>query len=263
MSHVKSYSNNVCLGNWFEDRVQARSGRNGRVIADYGCRIFETDSQVSWGQHADHGSHGPSRAQKLKSLQTSNGLNGPLDVGFRQAQRGTYDESVATRLSAAPETGFGSILPPAAPDPPPLSLSCNQYSYGVPGRTNQTYESLKRSPAAPFAGQGKPVKVKSNQPRGLSGEVWKDGSDPQNSTLAQRAWMYGEDPAIKYKLNGYPVLRPEDVEQASVALGVRAPYNPEGDFKRRAKITKCSDVRGSNNRPGLNIWMDEVAGKKL
>lgn len=45
-----TYSNSVCLGNWFEDRVQKASGKKGgRIIADYGYRIFDTDASRTWG----------------------------------------------------------------------------------------------------------------------------------------------------------------------------------------------------------------------
>ena len=38
---VMSYSNNVCLGNWFEDRIQ-KNNPGPRVLCDYGYRIFDT-----------------------------------------------------------------------------------------------------------------------------------------------------------------------------------------------------------------------------
>jgi hypothetical protein len=68
--------------------------------------------------------------------------------------------------------------------------SCNEHAYGVPGRKSVTEQKRLRGSDAVFAGQGKPRKTKSGPPTSLSGEVWNGSSDPQKSTLAQRAWMY-------------------------------------------------------------------------
>ena len=39
------YNNAVCLGNWFEDRVQGPNSGSSRVLCDYGVRLYETDQQ--------------------------------------------------------------------------------------------------------------------------------------------------------------------------------------------------------------------------
>ena len=69
--------------------------------------------------------------------------------------------------------------------------------------------------------------------------------------------MYGQDPAIKFKLKGYPVLKPEDIEQTGLAIGHGREYDGNGNFRRVAKLTKCSDVSGQNSKFGRNIYMDE------
>ena len=125
----------------------------------------------------------------------------------------------------------------------------------------QTQKKAKYATNAVFAGMGgKKVKVRDNQPKGLSGEVWNGSTtDPQKSTLAQRSWMYGQDPAIKFKLKGYPVLKPEDIEQTGLAMPSQdaLQYDGNKNFKRVAKLTKCSDVAGQNAKFGRNIFMDE------
>jgi len=160
------------------------------------------------------------------------------------------------RRSEAPESGFGSVLPEATPDPEIHMMSNSEHAFGVAKRQSSTLQAKKLED---FAGTKKPKKEFNTQPTSLSGEVWKEGDDPKDSTLAQRAWMYCEDPAIHYKVNGYPVLRPEDVQNATLPLGedFNEPYNPKGNFKRVASLTKCSDVGGSNRRHGQNVWMDQ------
>ncbi|GMI57544.1 hypothetical protein ScalyP_jg11466 [Parmales sp. scaly parma] len=247
-SSIKTFSNSACLGNWFEDRIQQESPE-GRIIADYGYKIFDTDASRTWGVHKDD-DHKYSRAQNLKKLQ-ENVAHG----GFAMAQQSTFQESIADRKSSAPEEGFGAILPKATADAEKHFTSNSQYAFGTTKRESTTMKTKKNEI---FAGSKKPVKEKGNQPKSLSGEVWKDDPDPKNSTLAQRAWMYGEDPAIHYKLNGYPVLKPEDIANATLPIGEHhnKAYNPQGNFKRVALLTKCSDVGGSSRRPGENVWMD-------
>ena len=115
--------------------------------------------------------------------------------------------------------------------------------------------------AAHYAGQSPKKKPRDNQPKSLSGEVWNGStSDPQKSTLAQRSWMYCTDPAIRYKLAGYPVLRPEDVERTGLAVGEAnelADYDSEANHRRVATITKCSDERAQKARHGTHVYMDE------
>jgi len=90
-----TYSNSVCLGNWFEDRVQ-KSSTGPRVLSDYGYRIFDTDASRSWGLAAENGenegSKVRSRAMVLKKLA---GMK--REGGFCMAQQKTYHESVSER----------------------------------------------------------------------------------------------------------------------------------------------------------------------
>mmetsp|Transcript_22013 Transcript_22013/g.41392 ORF Transcript_22013/g.41392 Transcript_22013/m.41392 type:complete len:255 (+) Transcript_22013:131-895(+) len=251
-----TYSNSVCLGNWFEDRVQKQQGsKGGRIIADYGYRIFDTDASRTWGIKEEIPTK-RSRAQQLKHLADQKAAG-----GFLMAQHKTYHESVENRVGKAPEEGFGSILPAMAKEKEVNFKTNNQFAMGDQKRESQTQKKAKYATNAVFAGMGgKKVKVRDNQPKGLSGEVWNGSTtDPQKSTLAQRSWMYGQDPAIKFKLKGYPVLKPEDIEQTGLAMPSQdaLQYDGNKNFKRVAKLTKCSDVAGQNAKFGRNIFMDE------
>ena len=260
MSGTKAYSNTVCLGNWFEDRIQSdkkKTTKNTRIIADYGYRIFDTDASRTWGMGLNEGKGNSnskkSRAEALLAVSLAKKKGGG---GFDMAQGFTYQDSIKDRKSSIPEEGFGALLPKEKIHEVMDMKSTNQYSYGDSVRQSSTVLKKLKSADAPFCGNKAVKKIKGNQPLGLSGEVWKDGSDPQNSTLAQRAWMYGEDPAIHYKLNGYPVLLQKDIEQTGLEIGTNKSYNPNGNFKRVATLTKCNDVMGSNSRQGENVWMD-------
>jgi hypothetical protein len=252
------YNNAVCLGNWFEDRVQGPNSGTSRVLCDYGVRIYETDSQFQARKTAaaidKTVSAERNRGKALKRLADSKSSG-----GFAMAQAKTYHDSVVDRISSKPETGFKALLPPKSQEQMVDMTSCNHHAYGNPGRESSTAKKALRASDATFAGQGKPKgpKAKADNMK-LAGEVWQGGDDPQKNTLSQRAWMYGPDAAIQYKLNGYPALRPEDVECTGFQVGSEheRPYNPNGNFKRVAKITKASDPMGSNNRTGKNIWMD-------
>jgi hypothetical protein len=232
---MTAYNHNVCLGNWFEDRVQGASEQKQgkRVIVDYGYRIFETDAARTWGKNPKDEAENKvnTRARRLERFHSSGGV-------FKMAQPSTYDESTVKRVSSrVPEDGFEAILPPASQSIELHAKSNNQYAFGLAPRESQTAIRRLKAPDAHFAGS-KPIKrEKSNQPQGLSGEVWKDGSDPQNSTLTQRAWMYAQDPAIHYKLNGYPVLKPEDVECTGLQIGSEhlKSYDPNANYRRNKK----------------------------
>jgi len=176
------------------------------------------------------------------------------------AQAKTYHDSVIERKSTRPESGFKAMLPPQTVVAPHEFTSCNQHSYGNPGRASSTAAKKLKDSDAVFAGQGKP---KTKKPAAanmkLAGEVWKDGSDPQKSTLAQRSWMYQVDPAIQFKLKGCPEIKNLEMTGFPVGSEFDAPYNPNGNYRRVAKITKCSDAIGNNARQGKNIWMDQDA----
>ena len=67
---------------------------------------------------------------------------------------------------------------------------------------------------------------------GLLGEKLMIGSDPQRNSKAQRSWLYCDDPALGYKLNGVPVAyMPNDV---SLAIGEGTKTKPEPPFGRKA-----------------------------
>ena len=215
-----------------------------------------TDASRSWGVAKTDDDGKRSRARVLKKL-ADDRMNG----GFMMAQKKTYHESVKERKSKAPENGFEAILPPASSDPSPDFRTNNEYAFGVGKRMSTTLRKKQHSDTATFAGGRGKVKVKNEQDRGLSGEVWQDGDDPRNNTMVQRAWQYGQDPAIRYKLNGYPVLRPEDVECTGLQVGEHernnTSYDPEKSYRRVAKITKCSDADAQSRKYGRNVYMDE------
>mmetsp|Transcript_15491 Transcript_15491/g.30925 ORF Transcript_15491/g.30925 Transcript_15491/m.30925 type:complete len:255 (+) Transcript_15491:127-891(+) len=253
-----TYSNSVCLGNWFEDRIQKKA-QGGRIIADYGYRIFDTDASRSWGNPLDKVAVATklSRAQKLKELASQKASG-----GFCMAQKNTYHESVADRRGKAPEEGFEAILPPSAKEPEKNFKTNNQFAMGEASRTSASSLRALSTSSAHYAGQSPKKKPRSNQPKSLSGEVWNGStSDPQKSTLAQRSWMYCMDPAVRYKLSGYPVLSPSDVERTGLAVGEEnelKDYDPEASHRRVATITKCSDERAQGARRGRHIFMDEM-----
>ena len=274
---VRSYSNTVHLGNWFEDKLQTPSQSTSRVLCDYGVREYTTDNMHtaevtakaregergggSNGSNSERNSE-RNRGEGMKRLARAARNNGGKG-GFRMAQANTFSEAVIKRVGSAPETGFDSLLPETSGKSVAEFGSCSRDAYGVPPRLSVTSSNALRSSTAPFAGQGKPAKVKdyNNTPKSLSGEVWKDGDDPQKSTLAQRAWMYGEDPAIHYKLCGFPKLDINTLPRTGFPIGEKKGdgkdgYRPGASYKRVAKLTKCSDVQGQNAKFGTNVWMD-------
>lgn len=65
---------------------------------------------------------------------------------------------------------------------------------------------------------------------GLSGERLLLSDDPRTNTLAQRAWLYTDDPALQVKIAGRPKVQlTADITQMSLQIG-----NPEVDDDNHA-----------------------------
>jgi hypothetical protein len=173
------------------------------------------------------------------------------NCGLKMARPATYSECIKPR-DIGPEDDFTSVLPVEA------KVAVDGFKGTNHVRASATeMKNLKKTTSA-FAGSpGKAKKVSTD--RGLSGEVWKDGSDPQNNTIAQRSWVYGEDAAIKWKLKGFPTLKYEDIEPTGLNIGQEhhKKYDPEGHYHRVAVITKSNDMAASNARHGTHVFMDE------
>jgi hypothetical protein len=84
---------------------------------------------------------------------------------------------------------------------------------------------------------------------GLMGERLMLHCDKSKNSLVQRTWLYTEDPALRYKIQGVPAAPfPEDV---SLPIGANDEnlaqshlVGPGADFRRRFQITAGPLSRG-------------------
>lgn len=94
----------------------------------------------------------------------------------------------------------------------------------------------------------------------LSGECFRESSDPAADTRTQRAWMYNSDPALRNIAYGgsRPSLPPED-NALSVQLGDGAMSKVRADLaERKGKLFRVATTitKGLGQRPGMNKWQD-------
>ena len=136
-------------------------------------------------------------------------------------------------------------------------------------KLDNTIYARKRSENAPIAVGRSGARVeKGTKASGLLGERLQLDPEPRINSLVQRSWMYCQDPALKYKINGIPVATmPNDV---SLAIG----YNPNAtnsisdnrsnetvktewkwDHFRSSSITAEPNSRRCGN--GKRVFMDE------
>eukprot|EP01038_Epipyxis_sp_PR26KG_P006285 gene6285-8653_t len=93
---------------------------------------------------------------------------------------------------------------------------------------------------------------------GLIGERLLLSSDSKLNTLAQRSWLYDEDPALNYKINGKPeAYMPNDV---SLAIGGDITNKPfDGwNYQRRAVLTGDVFSRSQpHTRSKISVFLDD------
>ena len=104
----------------------------------------------------------------------------------------------APRDTGRPETGFGAVLPSAdSTEEQTYFQTTDQESFGVGTKTTKTMQrKIKAGNVPPSGGHASRPPDRGISASGATGEVYKQSSDPQRSTDAQRAWMYTADPMI-------------------------------------------------------------------
>ena len=78
---------------------------------------------------------------------------------------------------------------------------------------------------------------------GLSGEILRLNEDPATNTLAQRSWLYADDPALHYRLNGTPEFSVH--EHTSLQIDSLKKYeNPVRDTRTSTRHGRRSIISG-------------------
>jgi hypothetical protein len=94
---------------------------------------------------------------------------------------------------------------------------------------------------------------------GLLGERLMTDSDPRRNTAAQKTWLYNDDPALSYKINGVP--RSAVVKDRSLSLpsevAADCPESVNHNYRRHALITGDLSTRSGRARAG--VFLDEFA----
>lgn len=132
---------------------------------------------------------------------------------------------------------------------------------------DKTIYARNRSKDAPIAVGRSGARVeKGTKASGLLGERLQLAPEPRINSLVQRSWMYCEDPALKYKINGLPIAKmPNDVSLA-VGYDPNAPITDnrsnetvKADWKwdhfRSSSITAGPTSRYCGG--GKRVFMDE------
>jgi len=93
---------------------------------------------------------------------------------------------------------------------------------------------------------------------GLLGERLMTSEEPKKNTLAQKSWLYHDDPAVQYKLHGGPESRP--VRDLSLRLpgedySMSGPNYPITGHGRRAILT--GDLYTKTGQLRAGVFMDD------
>lgn len=171
---LKSYSKHTLCGGWFEERSPGLS----RVVADYGCREFDTTSGRDFAP--------PPRTQDR-----------PRITGMVSSKQFIFGGQ-ATKKDNNPsmETDFGETR--ADPNQSTFyGTSTHQMHYGKPKKEDHLKPPChRRKPAGGYPGQP-PARTMCKP--GCIGEVYKESDEPQRSTQAQRSWLYSMPPELQVR----------------------------------------------------------------
>eukprot|EP01031_Cornospumella_fuschlensis_P028927 gene28927-34908_t len=156
---------------------------------------------------------------KFKSLQQSGSAIITLPPALTEEEEANLSQS----LSPSPSRGDNRLSTTIRDSyKPPYSAEVEE----IPVDLSRTRSKILRSPFAPMArGRSGVRKEKGVSTSGLSGERLLLSDDPRTNTLAQRAWLYTDDPALQIKIAGRPKVKlTPEITQMSLQIG-----NPEDD----------------------------------
>jgi hypothetical protein len=90
---------------------------------------------------------------------------------------------------------------------------------------------------------------------GLLGERLNDGDDVSRNSIVQRSWLYNDDPALGYKLNGKPeAVMPNDV---SLPIGEDSSNIVQPGWVHGRKAVLTGDPLSKSGSQRAGIFMDE------
>jgi hypothetical protein len=121
----------------------------------------------------------------------------------------------------------------------------------------RTEKSFLRTDEAPYAiGRSGPRMEKGISPSGLLGEQLNLTENSSRNSLCQRSWLYCEDPAVNYKINGVPkAYMPNDVSLNIGNFNEFESYKAGKHYGRKAVLTGDPLSKAGSRRAG--VFMDE------
>ncbi len=161
-------------------------------------------------------------------------------------------------MDVDPTTGF-RLLPEHSSEHEDRHLHTEyQRTYGRVGRASLAESTALRRADAPFAGAAAPPSADGSSggksTSGAVGEQVKAGADPKESTLCQRSWMYGGDPAL------------EALSSGSAAAAVAAAGDPmaasymslqlKGSASTKPGPRVISSITRTDPAKAKGVWMD-------
>jgi len=94
----------------------------------------------------------------------------------------------------------------------------------------------------------------------LTGENYRESSDPAADTRTQRAWLYGSDPSLTHVHHGGKrPPAPRENNELSLPLGDGAMSKVRADLKERKGLlyrTATHITKGNGHRTGMSVFQD-------
>lgn len=156
-------------GNWFEE--QSSYPKLNGVVANYGQNDYSTTSKTTMGAPQKHRQYRPDQKNTIHRLITAE-----------------YIEQIAL-MRASNNSPVGSFIyepPSLAASKPYATANSNAF-----GKRRKTTNFQKKQFASNQMGAFSIPRERARVPRGAVGESYRESSDPQFCTAAQRSWAYG------------------------------------------------------------------------
>lgn len=141
-----------------------------------------------------------------------------------------------------------SYRPPTNPSPFDVESSVTM--------RNTSHRMLRSSDAPIAAGRSGTRTERGVSTSGLLGERLMLTEDPKWNTMAQKSWLYSDDPALMYKINGVPRARP--VTDRSLTLPCELLNDiPQSSWNNHRRAILTGDLSTSTGRMRAGVFLDE------
>mmetsp|Transcript_74433 Transcript_74433/g.144150 ORF Transcript_74433/g.144150 Transcript_74433/m.144150 type:complete len:302 (+) Transcript_74433:64-969(+) len=276
------YSHRTLNSNWFEDRLQHPEALTAiHSLHDAKPRPFETDL-AHLGEKYDVVVRQARMAPRKTYSFPDDGFNEKLRTSSVDYADPRTRTEFSWGLTPAPpmiNTSNAPVCPPETrPLPGPISgfgaaISRHDYNthgrrsfsttngdfYGHPTHRHRHRRDPVEEPSAGMTSEREEQKVEAKGIGKLTGETYKESSDPKDDTRTQRSWLYQEDPALQYIHHGGPKPPPPEKDnELSLPLGIGNMSTQRANMRDRGgRLFRAGASITARRPPGISVFLDD------